>query len=92
MKYVWLKRQHNVELTGKRLKSACLWGEREIVMTHKEHPQSTDNVLIDLGFDDAEELSAKTLLAVKLNDLVDKWSLSQTEAARLTGMTLVGRI
>jgi predicted XRE-type DNA-binding protein len=81
-----LKRQHNVELTGKRLKSACLpWGEREIVMTHKA--QGTDNVLIDLGFDDAQELSAKAVLALKLNDLTDKRGLSQTEAARLTGMT-----
>jgi predicted XRE-type DNA-binding protein len=75
-----------VELTGKRLKSACLpWGEREIVMTHKA--QGTDNVLIDLGFDDAQELSAKAVLALKLNDLTDKRGLSQTEAARLTGMT-----
>jgi len=27
-------------------------------------------VLIDLGFDDAEELSAKAILAVKLNELI----------------------
>ncbi|SEA65106.1 XRE family transcriptional regulator [Nitrosospira multiformis] len=68
--------------------SACpIWGRREIMMAHKEHPQGTDNVLVDLGFDDAEELSAKTLLAIKLNDLVDKRGLSQTETARLTGMT-----
>jgi predicted XRE-type DNA-binding protein len=55
-------------------------------MTHNEH-QGTDNVLADLGFDDAEELSAKTVLAVKLNELIDKRGLSQTQAARLTGMT-----
>jgi hypothetical protein len=31
------------------------------MMAHKEHPQGTDNVLVDLGFDDAQELSTKTL-------------------------------
>lgn len=56
-------------------------------MTRKGHPQSTDNVLADLGFDDAEELSAKAVLAVKLNELIDKRGLSQTEAAHITGMT-----
>ena len=56
-------------------------------MTQEDHSRRTDNVLADLGFDDAEELSAKTVLAVKLNELIDKRDLSQTEAARLTGMT-----
>ena len=56
-------------------------------MTYKDHPQGTDNVLADLGFDDAKELSAKATLAVKLNELIDKRGLSQTEAARITGMT-----
>jgi predicted XRE-type DNA-binding protein len=56
-------------------------------MTQEDHPQGTDNVLADLGFDDAEELSAKTVLALKLNELIDMRGLSQTEAARLTGMT-----
>lgn len=56
-------------------------------MTRKDHPQGTDNVLVDLGFDDAEELSAKAVLAVKLNELIDKRGLSQTEAADITGMT-----
>lgn len=37
---------------------------------HKEHPRGTGNVLADLGFDDAEELSVKTVLAVKLNELM----------------------
>lgn len=49
-------------------------------------PKGTDNVLIDLGFDDAEELTAKAGLAVKFNNLVDKRGLSQTEAAATTGM------
>lgn len=56
-------------------------------MTGKKNPQGTDNVLFDLGFDDAEELSAKAALALKLNELIDKRSLSQTEAAAITGMT-----
>ncbi len=51
--------------------------------THK----GTDNVLIDLGFDDAEELSAKAILAVKLNELIQSRGLSQTGAAAITGMT-----
>ena len=57
------------------------------LMTHKEYPQGTDNVLADPGFDDAEELSLKTVLVVKLNELIGKRGLNQTEAARLTGMT-----
>ncbi|HDL6904376.1 TPA: XRE family transcriptional regulator [Yersinia enterocolitica] len=56
-------------------------------MTRKANSQGTDNVLTDLGFDDAEELSAKVVLAVKLNELIDKRGLSQTEAADITGMT-----
>lgn len=56
-------------------------------MIRKSNPQSTDNVLVDLGLDDAEELSAKTILAVKLNELIDKRGLSQMETAHITGMT-----
>ncbi len=56
-------------------------------MTRKELSRGTDNVLADLGFDDAEELSAKTVLAVRLNSLVEERGLSQIEVAHLTGMT-----
>ncbi|CAB3912622.1 hypothetical protein LMG3410_04918 [Achromobacter aegrifaciens] len=56
-------------------------------MTRKEHSPGTDNVLLDLGFDDAAELSAKAALALKLNELIDQRGLSQIEAAALTGMT-----
>ena len=49
--------------------------------------QAIDNVLVDLGFEDAEDLSAKAILAVKLNELVEKRGLSQIEAAKITGMT-----
>jgi predicted XRE-type DNA-binding protein len=49
--------------------------------------QATDNVLADIGFDDAESLSAKAALAVKLNELIDQRGLTQTEAAQITGMS-----
>src|SRR3546814_2074779 len=50
-------------------------------------PRGTDNVLLDLGFADAEELSAKAALALKLNELIDQRGLSQTDAATIIGMT-----
>jgi len=56
-------------------------------MTRKTSPRGTDNVLTDLGIPDARELSAKALLAVRINKLVDKRGLTQVEAARITGMT-----
>jgi len=56
-------------------------------MTRIGHPQGTDNVLLDLGFDDAKELSAKAALALKLNELIDQRGLSQMAAATITGMT-----
>lgn len=55
-------------------------------MPRKKSHRSTDDVLADLGFDDAEELSAKVILAVKLNDLIEGRGLNQTEAAAITGM------
>ncbi|MCH8543767.1 MAG: helix-turn-helix domain-containing protein [Alcanivorax sp.] len=56
-------------------------------MKHKKHAGGTDNVLQDLGFDDAAELSAKAALALKLNELIGQRGLSQTQAAAITGMT-----
>lgn len=56
-------------------------------MRSKDSHKGTDNVLADLGFDDAEELSAKAVLAVKLNEIIEKRGLSQTQAAGITGMT-----
>lgn len=56
-------------------------------MTHSRLPQGTDNVLVDLGFDDAEELSAKAALALRLNQLIAGRDLNQMEAAAITGMT-----
>jgi len=56
-------------------------------MPRNRMPTGTDNVLADLGFADAEELSAKALLAVKVNDVIGKRRLSQIEAAHIMGMT-----
>ena len=56
-------------------------------MDSKRRLKGTDNVLVDLGFEDAEELTAKASLAVKFNDLVEKRGLNQTEIAAITGMT-----
>ena len=46
----------------------------------------TSNVLVDLGFGDAEELTARAILALKLTKLIDEPGLNQTEASRLLGM------
>lgn len=57
-------------------------------MAHKQgNLRGTDNVLVDLGFEEAEELSAKAALALKFNELIDKRGLNQTEAAAITCMT-----
>ena len=56
-------------------------------MESKRSRKGTDNVLVDLGFEDAEELTAKATLAVKFNELLVSRRLSQTEAAAITGMT-----
>ncbi|MHB1586359.1 MAG: helix-turn-helix domain-containing protein [Acidiferrobacteraceae bacterium] len=56
-------------------------------MSRKRMPGGTDNVLADLGLEEAEQLSAKAVLAVKLNDLIAKRGLSQMAVAAMTGMT-----
>lgn len=56
-------------------------------MTTEDGLPGTDNVLADLGFEDAEELSAKAALAFKLNKLIAQRRLSQAAVAALTGMT-----
>ncbi|CAB3829060.1 MULTISPECIES: helix-turn-helix domain-containing protein [Achromobacter] len=47
----------------------------------------TLNVLHDLGFDDAADLTTQAQLAIKLNDLIDQRQLTQAQVAALTGMT-----
>jgi predicted XRE-type DNA-binding protein len=61
--------------------------EREMTMSRKAISGGAGSVLGDLGLEDAEELSAKAVLAVKLNELIEKRGLSQTEAASITRMT-----
>lgn len=56
-------------------------------MNLSDHPSRIDNVLLDLGFEDAEDLSTKASLALKLNELIDQRGLSQTQVAAITGMT-----
>ena len=56
-------------------------------MHRHDAPQGTDNVLLDLGFDDVEGLSAKAALALKLNELIGQRGLSQAETAHIIGMT-----
>ena len=53
---------------------------------HGTKDRGTDNILADLEFPDAEELTAKAVLAKKINDIVVSRSLSQVEAAELLGM------
>jgi len=48
---------------------------------------ASGNVLVDLGFRDADELSAKAVLALRLNEILDRRGLTQAAAARLLGMT-----
>ena len=58
-----------------------------MTMRSKESPKGMDRILTDFELEDAEELSAKVVLAVKLNELLKKQGLSQTQAAGITGMT-----
>ncbi|MGH6925591.1 MAG: helix-turn-helix domain-containing protein [Propylenella sp.] len=55
-------------------------------MALKTNHGGTDNVLADLEFPDAEELTAKTILAKKLNDIIARRGLTQSGAAKLLGM------
>lgn len=55
-------------------------------MARKINKRGSDNVLVDLGFPDAEELTAKAVLAKKLNDILARRGLTQSRAAALLGM------
>ena len=55
-------------------------------MARKSKRRGTDNVLGDLGFPDAEELTAKTILAKKINDILERRALAQVDAAVLLGL------
>ncbi len=55
-------------------------------MVRKKRRRTTENVLVDLGFPDAAELTAKAILAKKINDILASRGLIQAEAAALLGM------
>lgn len=55
-------------------------------MKRARKKMGTTNVLADLGFPDAVDLTAKTILARKLNGLIASHGLTQTKAAELLGM------
>lgn len=48
--------------------------------------RGTDNVLLDIGLPDAEELTAKVILAKKINDILEQRNLTQAAAAELLGI------
>ena len=56
------------------------------MMVRKLRTRGIDNVLVDLSFDDAEELSAKAMLAMKLNALLEAQGLTQTRASKILDM------
>ena len=55
-------------------------------MTRTTNNRGTENVLADLEFLDAEELTAKAILAKKINDILAHRGIGQVEAASLLGM------
>src|SRR5262245_1358452 len=55
-------------------------------MTRKTKDRGANNVLVDLQFPDAEELTAKTILAKKVNDITKARGLTQVDTAELLGM------
>lgn len=55
-------------------------------MEQKHSAVAVENVLVDLGFDDAQELSTKAALALKLNELIEYKQLTQNQAASITGL------
>jgi predicted XRE-type DNA-binding protein len=55
-------------------------------MAQKAKEHGATNVLSDLGFPDAEELSAKTILAKKIIEILKSRRIRQLEASILLGM------
>lgn len=55
-------------------------------MARAARHRGTDNVLVDLRFLDAEELTAKVILAKKINDILESQGLTQSAAADLLGI------
>lgn len=51
-----------------------------------DYTEGSTNALADLGFEDAEEVSIKVQIAVRLNEIIEKRHLKQTDAAALLGV------
>lgn len=56
-------------------------------MRRKPYQKAAGSLAFDVGFGAIDKASAKQVLAVKLNELIDTRQLSQTAVARITGMT-----
>jgi phage-related protein/predicted XRE-type DNA-binding protein len=82
---------HEVQLVEHRLKAVLTRTSRNEVreMEREEIACSTgtENVLHDLDFPDAEDLSVKAALALQMNREIDRRGLGQQEVAAITGMT-----
>ena|SRR5262245_28303967 len=56
-------------------------------MPRKTTSRGAQDILTDLGFPDAEELTAKTVLAKKINDILEVRGITQFAAAELLAMS-----
>jgi predicted XRE-type DNA-binding protein len=55
-------------------------------MSRRGKSAGTKNVLTDLRFPDSEELTAKTILAKKINEIIASRGFTQSRAAEVLGM------
>lgn len=55
--------------------------------TKIEHTVGSGNIFADLGFHDAEERLAKATLATRIEMIITKRKLKQTQAAKILGIT-----
>ncbi len=55
--------------------------EQEMKNAKIEYTKSTGNIFEDLGFSDSKERLAKSQLAMKINDLIEKRDLTQKQSA-----------
>ena len=62
---------------------AAMSGEHALAAGEMEVIPSTGNVFADLGLPDAEDLLVKSTLAMKINTIIEKRHLSQTQASEI---------
>jgi predicted XRE-type DNA-binding protein len=55
-------------------------------MARRARQSGTDNVLVDLALPDAQKLTAKAVLAKRINDVIERRRLTQSMAGRLLGL------